>query len=169
MAHLNRWLWTAAFIALGAASLWLGTRWNPAQQSMNLWCDGQRADYLEHPTGQHGWLLSHFSLSLRPDGSGHYRLNGEWLSSANNVHIGSLHRHTAFRYQRDGQRLVADIARSGKSETDSLTSKDLEPLGLFMFQPGASLAFSFKQLSDRQYLLDDGLGNLSLCQAPAIR
>lgn len=168
MAHLSRWIWAAAFVGLGAASLWLGALWSHQQQSMNLWCEGESATYLGHQDGQQGWLLSHYSLSLRPDGSGHYRLNGEWFNSADNVPIGSLHRHTAFRYQRDAQHLTAKVAHSGKSETDNLTSEDLKQLGLFIFQPDASLAFSVKQLSDRQYLFDDGLGNVNLCQTPKL-
>lgn len=146
-----------------ALSAGLGLRWGQQHHVLDIWCSGQRVQQLPEQDGASRWLFYRYSLELNADGRGSSRLIAQ-LRDANGQPLGQMHRYTSLSYRRQNELLRLKVEHSGKSENDSLDSKQLPMVSLAMLQEDAVLSYRLRRLSADQYLLDNGVGIQQTCQ-----
>lgn len=157
--RLQLWI----FLGISALSLGAGMLIKRADAPLDLMCSIRSAQQLETPEGQQ-WLLNQYALDLRADGQGDVKTSARLLQSGGGQTLGYLHRTTSFTHRNEDQRLLLHVQQSGKSETDSLESQQLESLGLFIFTEDSDLTFRVRRLDPSTTLISNGLGVTLFCE-----
>lgn len=141
----------------------LGLFWGQQQHALDIWCSGQRVQQLPEQDGALRWLFYRYNFKLNADGRGSVRLIAQ-LRGANGEALGQMHHHTSLSYQRQGELLLLKVEHSGKSENDTLDSKQLPMVSLAVLQEDAVLSNRLRRLSADLYLIDNGVGTQQICQ-----